>query len=55
MILNEAGEAYLRHRRLERHLSPNSPTAYRQDVLCGRPTLHSGQGSLRRLGWAARR
>lgn len=32
MILIEAGEAYLRHCRLERHLSPNTLTAYRQDV-----------------------
>jgi integrase/recombinase XerC len=32
MILNEAGEAFLRHCRLERHLSPNTLAAYQQDV-----------------------
>lgn len=32
MILNEAGEAYLRHCQLERHLSSNTLAAYRQDI-----------------------
>ncbi|MET3414041.1 tyrosine-type recombinase/integrase [Methylobacterium sp. 1030] len=32
MTLKEAGEAYLRHCRLERHLSLNTLAAYRQDV-----------------------
>lgn len=32
MILEEAGEAFLRHCRLERHLSPNTLAAYRQDI-----------------------
>lgn len=32
MILSEAGEAYLSHCRLERHLSPNTLAAYRQDL-----------------------
>lgn len=32
MTLIEAGEAYLRHCRLERHLSSNTLAAYRQDI-----------------------
>ncbi len=32
MIMNEAGHAFLQHCRLERHLSPNTLAAYRQDV-----------------------
>ncbi|CAA2137040.1 site-specific integrase [Methylobacterium bullatum] len=32
MILIEAGEAFLRHCQLERHLAPNTLAAYRQDV-----------------------
>lgn len=32
MNLKEAGEAYLRHCRLERHLSSNTLAAYRQDI-----------------------
>lgn len=32
MILNMTGEAFLKHCRLERHLSPNTLAAYRQDL-----------------------
>ncbi|MDP4022706.1 tyrosine-type recombinase/integrase [Methylobacterium sp. NEAU 140] len=32
MILDEAGASFLEHCRVERHLSPNTLTAYRQDI-----------------------